>query len=75
MVVFEHIKIGTTYRLYEYGSPEGLLWNSDSGIDGIIMSSIPTYHTYLHISTLLFTNNNDHNKNYIFCQYSAIIAK
>ena len=35
-----------------------------NGIAAIIPSSIPTN-----------TNNNDHNENYILCQWSVIIAK
>ena len=45
------------YTPYANGSPEDPLSKGGSGITGIILFSL----------TLLFTNNNDHNDNYILC--------
>ena len=58
------------------GGPENPLQNCVSGIVGIILRfKIFNFNkidfdrpTILYISTLLFTNNYDHNENYISCQ-------
>ena len=49
MAILEHIRNSTLYKLYANASPEGLISNSGSGIDGITP----------YISILLFTNNKE----------------
>ena len=38
MAVLEHIRNSIPYKLYANVSPEGSLWNGDSGKDGILLT-------------------------------------